>query len=39
VTAVKNADDHNSYWQIRQKPNPGGKVAERGLGLILFNFI
>jgi dolichyl-phosphate-mannose--protein O-mannosyl transferase len=29
VTAVKNADDHNSYWQIKQKPNES-KPAERG---------
>lgn len=30
VTAVKSADDHNSYWQIKQKPNTSGRPAERG---------
>lgn len=33
VTAVKNADDHNSYWQIKQKPN-SSKIVERGLLLL-----
>ena len=37
VTAVKSADDHNSYWQIKQKPNTSGRPAERGFTLLKRN--
>lgn len=30
VTAVKNADDHNSYWQLRPSTRASSTLAERG---------
>jgi dolichyl-phosphate-mannose--protein O-mannosyl transferase len=37
VTAVRNADDHNSYWQLRPKIHSTKAVA-RGLVFIIFAF-